>query len=464
MLLFKNLQKKKFQKDYKEAQEAMMRKDLALSAELMKPWSQKGYVEATLYLKKVMQEERMLAKDNGNLKAAREFQRKSVEYMIKAADQGDTKSQFYTGMAYEFPKSYGCRQDYGKAYHYYKLAADKGDGNALNNLGCLYQYGYGVGRDYEKAKELYQKAVDAGNPRGLMAFGYMYKWGKGVPADLYKAKDYMYAAKNMAEEKLYKAKYEDSDLTTISMQENVLEELKNALQSIEKEIEYQENRERNSEAREAIFEEQLKMAQAGDGRAQFEVGLYYQKVKKDCAAAMEWYKKSMEQGFSGAAFNLGGIYYDGWGVKKDYKMAFYYFSKAEKLNGHKYAMKMLGKMYEYGLYVEQDFVKSAEWYEKAAEQGVPEAAGCLGIFYEEGRKGIKKDYEKAAKLFKQGAEAGVMFAEARLGNLYAIGKGVEKDYDKAIELLNKAASKGSKYSANRLEEVYRERQESRMIQ
>ncbi len=238
-MFFKGREKKKFQKDYEEAQNALERMDLALSSRLMRPWSDKGFVEATLHLQKVMQVGEMISAKTPQGEAMRkEYHRMAVEFVIKAADQGDTISQFNSGVAYEFPESYGWEQNYSKAFHYYKLAADKGDGNALNNLGCLYQFGTGVERDYEKAKELYQKAIEAGNPRGLMVFGYMYKCGKGVTADLCKAKDYMYAAKVMAEEKLYKAKYE-GDLCTVFMQEKVLGEIvyaQNRLEEIYREM------------------------------------------------------------------------------------------------------------------------------------------------------------------------------------------------------------------------------------
>ena len=129
------------------------------------------------------------------------------------------------------------------------------------------------------------------------------------------------------------------------------------------------------------------------------------------------------------------------------------------MTGNKVAMKMLGKMYENGEYVETDYEKAANWYEKAAAQGEASAAGCLGIFYEEGRKGIRQDYEKAAKLYQQGADAGIMFCESRLAHLYATGKGVAQNYNMAIDLFNRAADKGSAYSKKRLEEIYAERRQ-----
>ena len=54
-----------------------------------------------------------------------------------------------------------------------------------------------------------------------------------------------------------------------------------------------------------------------------------------------------------------------------------------------------GVRYEEGDSVEKDLKKAVEWFEKAANQGHPQAQLNLSGFYEYG-EGVEKDLEKAA--------------------------------------------------------------------
>ena len=59
-----------------------------------------------------------------------------------------------------------CPQDYAKAAEWYQKAAQMGNGDAMNNLGCLYASGQGVAADAFKAREWYRKAAEAGSAEG----------------------------------------------------------------------------------------------------------------------------------------------------------------------------------------------------------------------------------------------------------------------------------------------------------
>ena len=56
--------------------------------------------------------------------------------------------------------------------------------------------------------------------------------------------------------------------------------------------------------------------------------MYYngEGVQKDYKQAVEWFKKSANQGNADAQFNLGNMYIYGKGVQKDYKRAAEWFS------------------------------------------------------------------------------------------------------------------------------------------
>ncbi len=53
-------------------------------------------------------------------------------------------------------------KDYATALPLYEKAAEQGDADAQNNLGCMYYNGDGVAQDYNKAREWYEKAAENG--------------------------------------------------------------------------------------------------------------------------------------------------------------------------------------------------------------------------------------------------------------------------------------------------------------
>ena len=55
----------------------------------------------------------------------------------------------------------------------------------------------------------------------------------------------------------------------------------------------------------------------------------------------------------------------------------------------------MGEMYYFGQGAEQNLAEAAKWFRKAAEQGVPAAAGYLGALCELGR-GVRQDFGEAA--------------------------------------------------------------------
>ena len=91
--------------------------------------------------------------------------------------------------------------------------------------------------------------------------------------------------------------------------------------------------------------------------------------------------------------------------------------------------------------VTKDLTKAAEWYRKAAEQGLGSAQDQIGRCYE-GGYGVTKDLTKAAEWYRKAAEQGLGLAQYHLGRCYEGGHGVTKDLTKAAEWYQKAADKG----------------------
>ena len=125
-------------------------------------------------------------------------------------------------------------------------------------------------------------------------------------------------------------------------------------------------------------QELLPLAEKGDAKAQYRLGLTYSNdidVPQDFQEAAKWYRLAAEQGEEDAQSWLGYIYKDGLGVPKDFQEAAKWYRLAAE-QGHAYAQYNLGVMYKDGEGVSQDYVLAHKWFNLAADQGLkPPAKG-----------------------------------------------------------------------------------------
>jgi hypothetical protein len=182
-----------------------------------------------------------------------------------------------------------------------------------------------------------------------------------------------------------------------------------------------------------------------DPKTQDDLGWKYQKgngVKKDLKMAVYWYQKSAEQGYANGQNNLGWMYQNGLGVKKDLVLAASSYRKAAE-QGHATAQDNMAWMYQYGLGVTQDYKIAKDWLEKAADKGHPNAINGLGYAYQNGR-GVQKDYSTAAVWYRKAAELGHASAQSNLAFLYLNGNGLSQDRNAAIQWFKKSAKNNNK--------------------
>ena len=186
-----------------------------------------------------------------------------------------------------------------------------------------------------------------------------------------------------------------------------------------------------------------KAAEQGDAASQFNLGLMYfngQGVAKDEADAVRWYRKAADQGVAKAQLMLGIVYKGGLGVARDLAAAVRWYRKAAD-QGSALAQYNLGDMYRRGAGVAEDAAESFRWYRKAAEQGDDDAQERVGALYQLG-KGVAKNAAEAARWYRRAADQGNVAAQGSLGYMYSLGEGVPLDDVQAYAWLNLAAGQG----------------------
>jgi hypothetical protein len=86
----------------------------------------------------------------------------------------------------------------------------------------------------------------------------------------------------------------------------------------------------------------------------------------------------------------------------------------------------LGALYDQGIGVKRDADESIRWFRKAGEKGHPDAEYNLGMFYADGTV-REPNYQEAAKWLRMAADRDVRAAQLQLALLYEHGDGVAKD-------------------------------------
>ena len=124
------------------------------------------------------------------------------------------------------------------------------------------------------------------------------------------------------------------------------------------------------------------LAEGGNPRAQFNLGLLYDNgegVKKDAKKAFDLWLMAAKNGHIGAQYNLGLKYIEGDGVPQNNAEAAKWFDLAAR-SGNALAQFNLALLYVKGEGVRQDYTRAYMWFDFAAthESEVPEVARIAG--------------------------------------------------------------------------------------
>jgi len=192
----------------------------------------------------------------------------------------------------------------------------------------------------------------------------------------------------------------------------------------------------------------------GDSEAILELGIMYEDgdgVRKDIRKAMQLYRTAAELGLANAQQNVA-LLLDEEGEQNAVEAAHFY--KLAALQGLTEAEFALGSCYEEGTGVDVDLEEAKRWYARAAEKGDTDSEYALGFCYDDGGRGVDVDFEEARRWYARAAAKGDPDAQVNLGFLYEKGKGVEVDFDEAKRLYELAAAQGDDVAECNLGDLY----------
>ena len=120
----------------------------------------------------------------------------ALKWLLKAAvDGGNTIAQTHVGMIYHFGRK-GIRQDYKLALHYYRLAAEQGQSEAMLNLGVMSRDGLGAAPNHSAAVFWFRQAADRGTIDATYNLARMILTGRGIQQNYQSALTLFQAAAN----------------------------------------------------------------------------------------------------------------------------------------------------------------------------------------------------------------------------------------------------------------------------
>ncbi len=148
-------------------------------------------------------------------------------------------------------------------------------------------------------------------------------------------------------------------------------------------------------------------ASTGDSRAMVQLGLYYgspNSLTKNSDSAIYWFKAAARAGTPKAWFLLGRIYQLGIDVKQDFSLAAEYYRIGISHHDN-YSKNAQAYLHFKGLGIEQDYSKAFRLFSETAAAGLPNSMYFLGVCYRNGY-GTPVDQETAKTWLRRSALEG----------------------------------------------------------
>lgn len=220
------------------------------------------------------------------------------------ANRGYLDAMYRLAYSYYWGKS-GYEKDARKAFKWWKMCADRGDATAMHEISVLYIDGEGTRKNYKKAFQYAKSSAEAGDADGLNQLGFCLYWGYGTERDFVAAVDCFRRAIDRGE--------------TIVAAHNLAERYR-----------------------------------TGEG------------VNQDFEQALLYHNMAARKKYPDSICCIGIMHVQGQGMPVNYKEGVRLLRRAVKL-GSTLALFELGKCYENGLGVRENWHKALSLYEQSLE-------------------------------------------------------------------------------------------------
>jgi len=269
-------------------------------------------------------------------------------------------------------------QETTKTISTYQNEANRGNHYAEYKVGQCYQYGVGVKKNENEAFKWFKMSADGGYVFGLKEVGLCYMNG------------------------------------LLGVNRNLKEALK------------------------WLF----KAAEKGDAWSQYHYAFWIRDDKTMMSKALEWFRRSANQGYEPAQTAVAQCFQYGWGTSVDGELACKYFKKSAE-QGNPSSMHQLALLYYSGDLVPMNRSETKRLLLEAAGKDYAPSQTQLGMFYLDDSLG-KRDEKEAFRWLYKAAEKKYVKGQLYLGICYMKGYGTKKNKQKAREYLRMAADQGDK--------------------
>lgn len=388
------------------------------------------------------------------------------------AEKGDARAQFDLGFLYLFGDFYSHLQaDQAKGMYWLRKSLAQGDAQAQDLMGCLLHSGQFLAQDKVEAARLFRMAAEQGDPYAQSNLGYCYLKGEGVAKDTAEAVGWFRLAAAKGEVKaqrhlgyiLETGEGFPKDCSEAAKWFFNLALIAETDKPSQWPYDYPHSGRSPSQVEEMPASAWRKDAEAGDHRAQYELGYCYEQgvgVAHDKIEAVKWYRRSAEGGYAPAQFVLG-CFHQGFGLLDyDHDQVLKWYGKASD-QGYAKAQFNLGCYYDHGesesvrfvrggpsvttkFGVPENHAEALKWYRKAAENGHARAQYLMGKSYHSG-KGVPEDHAQAVKWWRMAAGQGHPESQFNLGVMCFQGHGTDKDYVESAKWFRECSMQKKNY-------------------
>ncbi|KAK8835279.1 hypothetical protein M9Y10_026482 [Tritrichomonas musculus] len=282
---------------------------------------------------------------------------------------------------------YLIKIDLIKAAQYLKLAADKGNAEAMSRYALMLKRGQGFSApNPEMAVFYFKRAIDKGSVRAMQQYANMLMYGDGTPPNPEEAVHY------------YKMAIDLGDAASMNNYGYML--------------------------------------------------LHGNGIETNKELASRYFKMAIDLGDTASMNNYGDMLSHGRGIKADKEMAVHYYKmaadKGDRRGIHNYAFMLLK-----GWGIPENKEEAVKLFKQAADMGYVKSYRFYADIVKNCVGNVVGNAKEASRYYKMAADKGDEMAMVKYASMLESGDGINADLEKAIQYYKKAADLGNKSAKNR---------------